>query len=166
MYCGQDNRGDIHTPCQEQGGVSASGTGLTGIGSNYQAYQKWVRTTRERFQYLQVTLDIVCMSCGGEVDTEHHDLRPVARSEECVMHALAAVESLTNPFDISEHDRLVMLSSRATFPSNFEKDILRAEAAGKRQKEAFVSERLEAKEHFFDPIKKPKTEAENNGRHS
>ena len=49
-----------------------------------------------------------------------------------------------------------MLSSVATVPSNIEKDVLCAEAAGKSHKESFVSERLQAKEHFFEPVKKHK----------
>ena len=49
-----------------------------------------------------------------------------------------------------------MLSYVAIVPSNIEKDILCAEAAGKSHKESFVSERLQAKEHFFEPVKKHK----------
>ena len=76
-----------------------------------------------------------------------------SQGEKYEVHALA--ESFTNPFDIGEHDKLAMLSSGATVPSDIEKDVLRAGAARKSHKEAYLfSERLEAKEHFFVPVKK------------
>lgn len=104
------------------------------MNSNHQASQKWMRARHERTKYLQAKLDIAGMSRGSKADIEHRDLRATetARSEEWVVRALAAVERFTNPSDIDDHDKLVLLSSGATVPSEIEKDVLCAEAAGKK----------------------------------
>ena len=87
---------------KSKGGAAAAGAGLTGITSNYPAYQKGVRTTHERTKYMQVTMDMAGLSGGNEVDTHHRDLHPadVTRRESIVVGALATVESFTNPFEV------------------------------------------------------------------
>ena len=141
---------------KSKGGAFAAGTGLTGIASNYQAYQKWVRTTHQRAKYMQMTMDMAGMARGSELNTQHHDLRPaeVTRSEKSVAKALAAVGSFINPFDVPDKERLIILSSGATVPNEIEKDVLRAEEAGRSEKEKFITERLDTREHFFEPVKR------------
>lgn len=143
---------------KSKGGAAAAGAGLTGIASNYPAYQKWVRTTHQRTKYMQVTMDMAGMTKDSELDTQHRDLRPteVTRSEKSVARTLAAVESFTNPFEVHDKEKLIMLSSGATVPAEIEKDVLRAEAAGRSEKEKFITERLETGEHFFEPVKRLK----------
>ena len=58
-----------------------------------------------------------------------------------------------NPFDVPDDNRLYCLSSGAATSSDIEKDALRAEKAGEEAKQQFIRERLEKKDHFFDPIK-------------
>ncbi|XP_070203645.1 uncharacterized protein [Littorina saxatilis] len=143
---------------KSKGEAAAAGAGLTGIASNYPAYQKWVRTTHQRTKYMQVTMDMAGMTKDSELDTQHRDLRPteVTRSEKSVARTLAAVESFTNPFEVHDKEKLIMLSSGATVPAEIEKDVLRAEAAGRSEKEKFITERLETGEHFFEPVKRLK----------
>ena len=137
---------------KSKGGAAAAGAGLTGIASNYPAYQRWAMTTHQRTKYMRMTMDMAGMARGSEVNTQHHDLRPaeVTRSEKSVARALAAVESFVNPFDVHDKERLIMLSSGATIPGEIEKDVLSAETAG-RNEEKFITERLDTGEHFFEP---------------
>ena len=94
------------------------------------------------------------MTRYSETDTQHHDLRPsqVLKSEDGVKRAMRAVESFTNPFAIDEPGKLVVFSSGSTMPKDTEQDVLRAETAGKTEKEKFITQRLKAKDHFFEPI--------------
>ena len=133
-------------------GMAAGAIGLT---NNYQAYQRWVRTTHERIKYVQATLDLADMSQASEINDQHRDLRAssIINSKDSVQRALKAIEGFTNPFAI-DPTRLVMLASGATVPPEVENDVLNAEQLGNAQKEAFIKERLRHKEKgFFDTIK-------------
>ena len=80
-----------------------TGAGLTGITSNYQVYQRWVRTTHERSIHLHAALDMADMSLCNELDHQHRDLRPseVTKSELLsVVKALAAVDSFINTWKL------------------------------------------------------------------
>ena len=46
---------------KSHGGAGGCGTGLTGLVSNYNSYQRWVRTTHERAQFVDVTLSMADM---------------------------------------------------------------------------------------------------------
>ena len=59
-----------------------------------------------------------------------------------------------NPFDVPKETKLYCLSSGAATSSDIEIDVLRAEKAGEEAKKQFIRERLEMKDHFFDPVKK------------
>ena len=51
------------------------------------------------------------------------------------MRTMAAITSFMNPLDISDKTRLYCLSSGAATSPEIEKDVLRAEVAGKEAKE-------------------------------
>ena len=61
----------------------ASGKGLSGITRNYEAYQRWVRTTHERAKYLDATLSVADMAndshthhkvLSSDMDKERSDI--------------------------------------------------------------------------------------------
>ena len=125
------------------------------------AYQRWCRTSSVRALYFEKTLDM----CGllddpdSAVAGKHRELEQanIRKSEEAVQKVLSAIRSFTNPFAISDKDRLYSLASGAPVPFNVEVDVLRAEAAGKLAKETFIQERFQHKTvGFFDPVKRQK----------
>ena len=63
-----------------------SGAGMVGLTQNYEAYQRWVRTTHERVKYVQRTFDMVDMAHADDFGTQHRDLRPssITKSEDSV----------------------------------------------------------------------------------
>ena len=98
------------------------------------------------------------MSEFSNVTTQHKDLNPgeIARSEKKVNDCINALNNFINPFKIEDKAGLYNLSSGSKVPDDVETDLLRAEAVGKSEKNIFITERLEKKERFFDPIKKLK----------
>lgn len=130
---------------KSRGGAGGGSVGITGLLSNAQAYQRWVRTTHERSRYLQATLDMAGMSQSEEDGVKHRDLRPseILNSEKAVTKAMAAVRSFVNPFSAEVANNLIILSSGASVSPDVQKDVLRAEQAGKAAKEEFIRERLE-----------------------
>ena len=90
--------------------------------------------------------------------TSHKDLRKAetAKSERQVTKTIDAIKSFINPFDIEEHQKLYCLSSGAAVDTEVAEDVLGAKKLGKNLKEAFIKERLEKQDLFFEPIKKPK----------
>ena len=72
---------------KSHGGPGGCGAGLMEILNNFNAYQRWVKTTHERAQYVDVTYskaDMQSESCGG---CQHKDLRhaEIQKSEKHVM---------------------------------------------------------------------------------
>ena len=67
-----------------------------------------------------------------------------------------AIQNFTDPFTV-EASKLVSLASGATMPPDIEKDVQRAESAGKEEKDLFIQDRLvEKKKSFFNshtPVK-------------
>ena len=61
-----------------------------------------------------------------------------------------------NPFNVSGKGKLFCISSGVPAPASVEIDMIVAKTLGKQAREAFISERLDKKEHFFDPVKKMK----------
>ena len=141
---------------KSHGGAGGSGAGLSGILSNYNAYQRWVRTMHERSQYVNVTLNMADMLSGSEGGRQHHDVRPseIQKSEQNVLRTVEAFKSFLDPFSVEDNDRLYNISSGAPVPTSIETDVMRAEVAGKKAKEAFIRDRLEKKEKFFEPVKR------------
>ena len=141
---------------KSRSGTGGSGSGVTGIARNYDAYQRWVRTTHERSKYVAATLNMADMLCDSESGSRHRDLRPVEiqRSDQEVSATIDAICGFMDPFSLEENNALYCLSSGTRVPTENEDDILRAEAKGKVAKEAFIANRLKKKDKFFEPIKR------------
>ncbi|KAL5014823.1 hypothetical protein ScPMuIL_000962 [Solemya velum] len=131
-----------------------AGSGITGLLTNISAYQRWVRSTHARSQYVNATFQMIGMVSDNTDDT-HKDTRPteIMKSVKRVKTTKDAVLSFMNPFDL-DTQALVVLSSGATAPDSVSNDVLRAEAAGKDAQEQFVTDRLKDGKDFFQPIKK------------
>ena len=61
---------------KSRSGAGGSGTGISGIAGNYDAYQRWVRTIHERSKYVEVTLNMADMLTDSESSNWHRQLRP------------------------------------------------------------------------------------------
>ena len=61
---------------KSHGGTGGCGAGLTGIVNDYRAYQRWVKTTHERTQFVEVMLSIADMMSESRDGRKHKDLRP------------------------------------------------------------------------------------------
>lgn len=143
---------------KSHGGSGGCGAGLTGLLSNFSAYQRWVKTTHERAQYVDVTRAKVGMESESHGRQQHKDLRQseVKKSEKRVQKTKSVIQNFLNPFDVSDHDKLYCISSGAHAPEPVEKDMMTAEQLGKQAKETFIVDRLETKKNFFSPVKKMK----------
>jgi len=141
---------------KSHGGAGGSAAGVSGLLTNYDAYQRWVQTTHARSQYVNTTLSMADMLSGTTAGTKHHDLRPceITKSEKLVNRTREAVESFMNPFEVERKDHLLIISSGATASDEVQKDVLRAEQAGRDAQEAFITARLEAGQDFFEPVKR------------
>jgi len=141
---------------KSRGGAGGGGTGLTGILNNYDAYQRWVKTTHERSLYVEATLNMADMLDEDNMGKKHRDMRPaeIQKSEKAVQKAKDAFESFNNPFSVEDKSRIYSISSGAPAPPGIESDVLMAEAKGKQAKEVFIKDRLEKKDKFFEPVKR------------
>ncbi len=127
---------------KSHGGAGGCGAGLTGLVNNYNSYQRWVRTTHERAQFVDATFSLADMLSESVGDRKHKDLRPaeVNKGEKKVRRAIEAVNSFINPFDVPIKNKLYSLSSGAAAPPDVMKDVLRADRAGTEAKEKFIRE--------------------------
>ena len=141
---------------KSHGGSGGCGAGLTGLENDYKAYQRWVKTTHERTQFVEVMFSTADMLSESRNGRKHKDLRPaeVKRGERLVSRTVDAIKSFMNPFDIEDENKLYCLSSGAASSTVIETDVLHAEQFGKEAKEKFILERLVAKDGFFDPVKR------------
>ena len=137
-------------------GNGSSGAGLTGLQTNYVAYQRWTRSASERAKYLQATYSLADMVDDQYVGKEHRDNRNAEkrRSERHVSNTAQAIESFNNPFVIPDKDKVYCISSGALASVVIEVDILHADSVGRDSKENFITNRLEAKVNVFEPIKR------------
>ena len=140
------------------GGSGGCGAGLTGILTNFDAYQRWAKTTHERTQFLDVTYSKADMVPDSQGREHHKDLRQVEvkKSERCVLKAMDSITSFLNPFDVPDGVKLYCISSGIPATSEIENDLLSADAFGKHAKEIFITDGLETKSKFFEPVKKIK----------
>ena len=155
------NRVDVDKTMEEtfmrhaksQGG---SGTGLSGILTNPEAYQRWVRTTHARSKYVNSMLNMADMQQSSEND--HRDLRPseINRSEKHTESAIEAIQSFLNPFAVDNQDKLYILSSGQAATDDIAKDVLRADDVGNGDRDNFIENRLKHNTDFFEPIKRNK----------
>ena len=131
----------------------ASGKGLSGITRNYEAYQRWVRTTHGRAKYLAATLSVADMA--NDSHTHHKDLSKtwIKKGQTYVDRTVEAFQNFANPFS-NQNESIFNVSSGASVPPDIESDLLTAEAKGKAARERFVVDCLEEGENFFEPVKK------------
>ena len=162
---------------KSKGGAGGAGAGLCGLLKNFNAYQRWVRTTPERYiiidlyihicllitvyvrvRYLEATHTQAGLLEDPNRSLQHKDLNPaeIKRSEAHVKSCTSAFDGFMNPFTIEDKSALYSISSGAKVPVDFETEILEAENLGKNHKEAFIQDRLLENSKFFDPIKKLK----------
>ena len=90
---------------------------------------------------------------------KHRDLEPaqIKRSEQAVQKVLTAISHFTNPFRISDKQKLYSLASGAPMSAEIEYDVMRAEELGKTLKEDFIKNRLTGSSLcFFDRITRQK----------
>ena len=84
---------------KSHGGAGGCGAGLTGLVTDYKAYQRWVKTTHERTQFAEVMLSMADMLSESRSGRKHKDLRPaeVKKSEKTVKRTVEAVTSFLKP---------------------------------------------------------------------
>ena len=153
-YCGK-------TMCVTKNTIFSGG--FIGLFSMYGAYQRWCRTTSIRAQYFEKMLEICDLIDDPDNSKagKHRELEraEVKKSEEAVQRTISAIRNFTNPFSLVDKEHLYSLASGAPASPDVEFDVLRAEAAGKKSKEAFIQDRFvsgSSEELFFEPIKKLK----------
>jgi hypothetical protein len=141
---------------KSHGGAGGGSAGLSGLLSNYDAYQRWVRAAHERVQFVKGALAMVDMLADDSDATKHRDLRrtEIERSEANVVKVSEAIVGFINPFEMEQKDKLYCISYGASATSEIECYAILAEAFGADAKVDFISERLEKHEKFFDPIKR------------
>ena len=107
---------------KSKGGTTA---GIICLTQNYEAYQRWVRTSHERVKYVEKNLNMADMKQSDDVRSEHRELRPsvIQRSEDSVQRMMNAIESFTNPFSV-EPGKLINLSSGAAVSAEVEPAVL------------------------------------------
>ena len=93
---------------------------------------------------------------GRYVGKEHRDNRNAEkrRSERHVSKTVQAIESFNNPSVIPDKYKVYCIFSGALASVVIEVDILRADSVGRDSKDNFITNRLEAKVNFFEPIKR------------
>ena len=140
---------------KSRGGSGSSGAGLTGLQTNYSAYQRWTRSASERVKYLQAIYSLADMVDDQYVGKELRDNRNAEkrRSERHVSRTVQAIESFNNQFVIPDKDKVYCISSGALASVVIEVDILRADSVGRDSKDNFITNLLEAKVNFCEPIK-------------
>ena len=79
----------------------------------------------------------------------------IMKSKEAVQRTLTAIKTFTDPFAITEKDRLYNITFGAPVSPEVKIDVLRADTAGKEAKKAFISNRFQnwwSEITFFEPI--------------
>ena len=97
-----------------------------------------------------------CPKAGKHRELERAEIK---KSEKAVQRTISAIRNFTNPFEVVDKDHLYNLASGAPASPEVEKDVLDAEAAGKRAKDRFIQERFvigSSESMFFEPIKRQK----------
>ena len=140
---------------KSKGWAGGSGAGASGLLTNYNAYQMWIRTTHARSLYLDATLHAAGIEDRYNDDASHRDLRPteIQRSEKLVANTESAILGYNNPFDVDNWDDLVILSSGTVATDEVARDFLHAEELGSQAKAQFIT-RLESGADIFEPIKR------------
>ena len=87
------------------GGGSA---GFSGLLSNYDAYQRWVRAAHEIVQFVKEALAMVDRLADDSDAKKHRDLRrtEIERSEANVVKVAEAIVGFINQFEMEQKDKL------------------------------------------------------------
>ena len=122
---------------KSHGGGSA---GLSGLLSNYDAYQRWVRAAHERVHFVKGALAMVDMLADDSDAKKHRDLRSIEieRSEANVVKVAEAIVGFINSFEMEQKDKLYCISSGVSATSEIERDVILAEAFGADAKVDFI----------------------------
>lgn len=153
------NRCDVDKTMEEtfmrhaksRSGSGTSSTGVSGLLTNFQAYQRWVRTTHVRSLYVEATLDMAGM-VDGNYGQKHRDVRPteIRKGERLVRKTKEAISSFLNPFDVDMKDKLVILSSGCVVSDDIAADVLQAESLGQKARDDFIDLRLKTGKNFLN----------------
>ena len=141
--------------------------GLSGIFTNFEAEERWVRTSSSRALLYDKLLDMVDVIDDPDIPKagKHRDLQAyhMRKSEAAVLRTQNVIKDFINPWTIADKENLYCISSGAPCPENATEQILNAEAKGKDLKDKFIKERFQnetgknkPEKHFFDPIPKTK----------
>ena len=132
-------------------GMGSGGTRLSEINTNYNAYQRWVKTLHQQTLYATATFHMADMLTESNEGDKHKDLRPseIRRSEKCVQNATEAIKGFLNPFNVDDREKVYCLSSGAPSTDEIEDEVLCAWKAGEDAKELFITERLMKKQDFL-----------------
>ena len=84
--------------------------------------------------------DPECPKAGKHRKLEAAEIK---KSEEAVQRTLTAIKTFTDPFSITDKDRLYNITSGAPVSPEVEIDVLRADTAGKEAKKTFISNRFQ-----------------------
>ena len=76
------------------------------------------------------------------------------KGEKAIPGTVKAIQNFMNPFQVEIDDKLYRISSSTAVPFNIESVIMNVELSGTAAKEAFISDRLQKKEQFFEPMKR------------
>lgn len=139
---------------KSRGGVGSSGEGLSGILTNYPAYQRWIRTTHIRSLYLTATFSMAEMGDKSLEGKQHRDLRPteVLKYVLKVKKAKYSINNFMNQFNIGNKNELIVISSGAAAAEDIAADVLSAKEKGVIARDHFIESRLRKGQDFFDPI--------------
>lgn len=85
---------------KSHGGAGTRAASVSGLLTNYQAYQRWVRTAHARSLYVDATLSLADMADSGE-GTKHCSVRPteMKKLELLVRNTTDAINNFLSPFD-------------------------------------------------------------------
>ena len=89
---------------RSHGGAGGGSAGLSGLLSNYDAYQRWVRAAHERVQFVKGALAMVDMLADDSEAKTHRDMRrtEIERSEANVVKVAEAIVGFINPFEMEQ----------------------------------------------------------------
>lgn len=121
----------------------SGGAGMVGILHNQDAYQRWVRTARERTKFYQATLQTIGMERDPKTNKHKENRKSeIKKSEAFVAQIIESITDYGNPFDISDTENLYCLSSGSRVDKEVMEDVLRADTEGEKAKLKFIEERL------------------------
>ena len=113
-------------PKESHAVTGGSSAGLSGILTNFNAYQGWVRTVHERTKYVECTRRMAEMIPDQNKDQIHKDVRPsqMKKNEQDVVKTLHAVQNFVDPFAMNDTEHLYNITSSAPAPPDTETDVL------------------------------------------